>query len=138
MELGQTRDAIIAQHGQATEENHSKNTAVYRAAPWKVDVQYRDGIACRLTFSKIGSLTEAEIQSILAQNAGGSEWQEMETSNPKRTWQRTDFATAECDRTKPASITFMQIPAGHDVATAPALAENSPTPSDSPVCRLRD
>lgn len=133
MELGQTRDAIIAQHGQATEENHSKNTAVYRAAPWKVDVQYRDSIACRLTFSKIGWLTEAEIQSILAQNAGGSEWQEMETSNPKRTWQRTDFAMAECDRTKPASITFMQVPAGHDVATAPALAENSPTPSDSPA-----
>jgi restriction system protein len=129
MELGQTKDAIIAQHGPATEENHSKNTAVYRAAGWKVDVQYRDGVACRLIFSKIGWLTEQEIESILVQNAGGGEWKELETSSPKRSWQRTDFAAAECDRTKPACITFMQAPAGQDVATAPALAENSPTPS---------
>src|SRR5690349_4496161 len=51
MELGQTKESIVAQHGPATEENHSKNTAVYRSGPWKVDLQYHDGIACRLTFS---------------------------------------------------------------------------------------
>src|SRR4051794_3572221 len=53
MELGQTKDSIVAQHGPATEENHSKNTAVYRSGSWKVDLQFRDGIACRLTFSKV-------------------------------------------------------------------------------------
>jgi len=133
MELGQTKESIVAQHGPATEENHSKNTAVYRSGPWKVDLQYRDGIACRLTFSKIGRLTEAEIQSILAQNAAGAEWKELESNEAKRTWQRTDFAAAECDRVNPASITFIQAPTGSEASSKPALAENSPTPDGTPL-----
>ena len=128
MELGQTKDSILAQHGPATEENHSRNTAVYRSGPWKVDVQYCDGVACRLTFSKIGQLSDTEIESILAQNAGGAEWKETDTGNAKRTWQRTDFAAAECDRVKPALMNIMQAPPGHETATASALVENSPAP----------
>ena len=37
MELGQTKETIVAQHGRASEENHSRNTATYRRAGWKVD-----------------------------------------------------------------------------------------------------
>jgi hypothetical protein len=130
MELGQTRDSIAAQHGAATEENHSKNTAVYRAGPWKVDLEYRDGIACKLTFTRIGQLSEEEIQSILNQNAGGAQWRELGVAGNKRNWQRTDFATAECDRVKPRSITFAQAPPGHDGSSSTALveAESSPEP----------
>jgi restriction system protein len=64
------------------------------------------------------------------QNAGGSDWKEMETGNAKRTWQRTDFAAAECDRVNPASMTFVQAPPGSEAQSAPALAENSPTPAE--------
>lgn len=138
MELGQTREAIASQHGAATEENHSKNTAVYRAGPWKVDVQYCEGIACKLTFTRIGQLSEEEIQSILNQNAGGAEWRELEVAGDKRSWQRTDLATADCDRAKPRSITFAQAPPGHDSSSSTALVEEeeaSPEPQaqDSPV-----
>ncbi len=131
MELGQTKDAILAQHGPATEENHSKNTAVYRGGPWKVDLQYRDGVACQLTFTKIGQLTEGEIQSILTQNAGGADWREMETSGLRRNWQRTDFAAAECDRVSPRAITFVQAPPGETSSTASMMAETQafPTPA---------
>src|SRR5438067_1537349 len=121
MELGQTRESIAAQHGAATEENHSKHTAVYRAGPWKVDLEYRNGVACKVTFTRIGQLSEEEIQSILIQNAGGAEWHEMEGPGDKRTWQRTDFATAECDRVKPRSITFAQAAPGHETPSETAL-----------------
>jgi hypothetical protein len=133
MELGQTRDAILAQHGPATEENHSKNTAVYRAGPWKVDVEYREGIACRLTFTRIGQLSEVEIQSILTQNAGGAEWREVETNSPKRNWQRTDFAAAECDRVGPRSMTLMQAPPGAGISASPVMVEASSPPPPMPT-----
>jgi HJR/Mrr/RecB family endonuclease len=127
MELGQTKDAIRAQHGPATEENHSKNTAVYRAGIWKVDVEYKEGVACRLTFTRIGQLTEAEIQSILSQNAGGAEWHEMATTGAKRSWQRSDFAAAECDRMHPRSMTFVQAPPTAEISAPPAMVEAEPS-----------
>jgi HJR/Mrr/RecB family endonuclease len=129
MELGQSRDSITVQHGPATEENHSKNTAVYRAGPWKVDLEYRDDTACKLTFTRIGQLSEEEIQSILNQNAGGAEWRELEGIGPKRNWQRTDFATAECDRLKPRSIIFAQAAPGHETSSSTALVEAEPAPT---------
>lgn len=128
MELGQTKDAILAQHGPATEENHSKNTAVYRAGPWKVDIEYREGVACKLTFTRIGQLSEEEIQSILTQNAGGGEWREVETNTAKRSWQRTDFAGAECDRLKPRSVTLLQAPPAQEPSATPVLVEGQPSP----------
>ena len=127
MELGQSRDAVVAQHGRATEENHSKNTATYRRDGWKVDLQYRDDVACKITFSRVGELSDAEIQSILSQNAGGMEWHEEEGSAVKRTWQRTDFATAECKRLHPASITFLQTPPRAEQPVQQALVEGTPS-----------
>jgi restriction endonuclease len=125
MELGQTRDSVLAQHGKATEENHTRNTATYRRDGWKVDLQYRDDIACKVTFSRVGQLSDAEIQSILAQNAGGMEWEEEPGTATKRSWQRTDFATAECDRLHPASITFLQAPPRVEQPSQHALVEDN-------------
>ena len=127
MELGQTKDSILAQHGSATEENHSKNTAVYRAGAWKVDLEYRDNVACKLTFTRIGQLSEAEIQSVLTQNTSGAEWHEVATEGPRRGWQRTDLATAECDRVNPRSITFVQAPPEQETSAAPAMVEAQPS-----------
>lgn len=127
IELGQTRDAVVAQHGKATEENHSKNTATYRRGGWKVDLQYRDEVACRITFSRVGELSDPELQSILAQNAGGMEWQEEPGTSAKRSWQRTDFPTAECPRLRPASITFLQAPPRAEQPSQQALVEASPS-----------
>jgi hypothetical protein len=129
MELGQTRDSIVAQHGRATEENHSRNTATYRRDGWKVDLQYRDEVACKITFARVGELSDAEIQSILSQNAGGMEWHEEEGTEVKRNWQRTDFATAECKRTHPASITFLQTPPRAEQPSQQALVEGTPSPA---------
>lgn len=127
MELGQTRDSVVAQHGKATEENHSKNTATYRRDGWKVDLQYRDDVACRITFSRVGELSDAEIQTILSQNAAGMEWHEEEGKTATRNWQRTDFAMAECKRLHPASITFLQAPPRAEQPQQQALVEGAPS-----------
>ncbi len=136
MELGQSRDGILAQHGQAAEENHSKHTATYRQGGWRVDLQYCDDVACKLTFSKIGEISEGEIQSILSQNSGGMEWQEAAKEGGKRTWQRTDFASATCIGLHPGAITFSQAPPRAEQPAQEAMAEATPaldTPKeDSP------
>ena len=131
IELGQTRDAVVVQHGKATEENHSKNTATYRRGGWKVDLQYQNDVACRITFSRVGELTDPEIQSILSQNAGGMEWQEEPVTAAKRSWQRTDFAMAECPRLHPASITFLQAPPRAEVPPQQALVEGAPSQGEA-------
>jgi restriction system protein len=114
-QLGQTKEAIVASNGPAIEENHAKNTAVYRSGPWKIDIVYADGIAKKLTFTQTDSLTDDEIHSILANNANGAVWREIGLSGGTRMWQRSDLATAQCDRIKPHSISM----------TAPSLRPRS-------------
>ena len=70
--LGETQQAIVARHGAPIEENHAKGTAVYRRGPWKIDVTYADGVAKQLKVTKLNSLTEEEIHSVLATNADGA------------------------------------------------------------------
>ena len=119
----------MAQHGRATEENRSRKTAVYRSGPWKVDLEYCDGVACKVTFTRLGQLREEEIQAILIQNAGGATWRELPESGPQRIWQRDDFAQAECNRVKPRAITFRQaLPENEGAAPPAALVEANPSP----------
>lgn len=109
-QLGQTKEAIVASNGPAIEENHAKNTAVYRAGRWKFDIAYADGIAKKLTVTKTDSLTDEEIGSVLANNADGAVWREIGLSGATRMWQRSDLATAQCDRIKPRSISMTASP----------------------------
>ena len=118
-QLGQTKEAIVGQNGPAIEENHAKNTAVYRSGPWKTDIMYGDGIAKKLTVTKTDSLTDEETRSVLANNADGAIWREIGLNGGTRMWQRSDFATAQCERTKPRSISMTASPLRHR-STAPA------------------
>ncbi len=120
-QLGQTRETIVARDGPASEENHAKNTAVYRSGAWKFDIVYADGIARKLTVARTDSLTDDEIRSVLANNADGAIWREIGLSGATRMWQRSDFATAQCDRINPRSISMIASPLRRR-STAPALA----------------
>ncbi|MFN2477016.1 MAG: restriction endonuclease [Chthoniobacterales bacterium] len=110
IQVGQTRDAIVTQYGSPVEENHAKNTAIYRQGPWKVDVTYKDDSVLMLTFTKVDPLTEAEITSILAQNADVAPWQELNMGTTTRHWQGRDVATAQTDRINPRSIRVVDTP----------------------------
>lgn len=112
-QLGQTKEEIAAQNGPASEENHAKNTAVYRSGPWKIDIVYVDGFAKRLTITKTDSLTDDEIRLVLASNADGAVWREIGLSGGTRMWQRSDLATAQCDRIKPRSVSMTASPLRH-------------------------
>jgi hypothetical protein len=103
-QLGQTKETILAQNGPPIEENHAKNTAVYRKGPWKVDVTYGDDVAKVLTFTKIDPLTESDIRTILSRNALDGDWRELQMGTTTRHWQGSNFAIAQCDRVNPRSI----------------------------------
>ena len=108
-QLGQTKETIVAQSGPAIEENHTKNTAVYRNGPWKVEIVYADNIAKKLTVTKIDVLTEDEIRSVLANNTDEQSGANR-PSRGTRMWRRSDFATAQCDRINPRSISMTASP----------------------------
>jgi restriction system protein len=76
-------------------------------------------------------MTEAELESILAQNAGGMEWHEEAGTTAKRNWQRTDFAIAECDRLRPASIAFLQAPPHLEQPAQQALVDATVAPGEA-------
>ena len=109
-QLGQTKEAIIARNGPAIEEDHNKNTAIYRSGPWKIDIVYANDIAKKLTVTKTDSLTDGEIRSVLENNAEGAVWHEIGLNGGTRMWQRSDLATAQCDRINPRSISMTASP----------------------------
>ena len=125
--LGQTREQILAENGPATEENHSKGTAVYRRGPLKIDIVYKGGIASSLVVTALDGLNEPLIARILASNGSGT-WREMQISGPTRIWQNSSFAQAKCDRVNPRSISLSSgfrsaIPAANQAARPP-IAQN--------------
>lgn len=130
IQVGQTRETIVAQHGPPAEENHAKHTAVYRQGLWKVDVTYDGDVARTLTFTKTDILTEEEITAVLSQNSAAGSWHELTVSGSMRLWQGTDFAQAKCERLKPRSISVYRgviFPTRTPGAsTAPPLRPNVP------------
>lgn len=104
--IGQTRDAIVAEHGKAAEENHSKGTAVYRRAGLKIDISYKGDAASRLVVTALDTLNDQGIAAILAAHGSSGTWKELQISGSSRIWQASDLASASCDRVKPRSVTF--------------------------------
>lgn len=104
--VGQTREAIIAELGQAAEEDHGKGTAVYRRAGFKIDISYKGATASKVFVTALDSLTEEGIAAILAAHGSSGAWKELQISGSSRIWQGSDLATASCDRLKPRGITF--------------------------------
>ena len=105
-QVGQTREAIIAENGQATEENRSNGTAVYRRAGLKVDVSYKGNAASKVVVTALDTLNGEGIATILAAHGSSGTWKELQISGSSRIWQASDLATATCDRVKPRSVTF--------------------------------
>lgn len=102
IQVGQTRDSVVAQYGAPAEANHGKGTAIYRQGLWKVDVTYGDDASIKqLIFTKTDPLSEQEITSLLAQNTEGAPWREANIGGPTRLFQGQGGAMARCDRQNP-------------------------------------
>ena len=109
-QLGQSKDAIVAHFGRPAEESPTKRRAIYRTGAWQSEIVYVEGIAKLVTVSKGGALTDNEIAALLARNADGALWHELEIGGATRVWQRTDLALARCDRAEPRAVEMTDSP----------------------------
>ncbi|MGI8436762.1 MAG: restriction endonuclease [Chthoniobacterales bacterium] len=117
--LGQTRQALVAESGAATEENHSKGTAIYRHESLKIEVTYKNDIAQQLVVTALDPLPDDAIRGILQLNTAGGTWKELQSGGPVRVWQRSDLAQARCARFKPRAVTLVDAPFHPPAISAP-------------------
>jgi restriction system protein len=107
LQLGETKEELLAKHGAPGAEDHAKNLAVYFWEGWSAQLEFKDNVVRKITFRRNYYLQDAEITSLLDSNGGASRWRE--TSGPNATarqWSRDDGATATCARVHPLSIVF--------------------------------
>lgn len=90
VEIGQTRDEIIARHGPPPLGNHQTHTAIYRWDLWKLEIQFHHGVAQKLSYTKADPITDGDREAIFTENGGKAAWKPL---NPKL-WMRSDGATA--------------------------------------------
>jgi len=107
LQLGETREQLVARHGAPGAEDHGRNLAAYFWEGWSAQLEFKDNVVRKLTYRRNWYLQEAEITSLLDSNGGASHWHE--TSGPNdlaRQWARDDGASATCARVRPVSIVF--------------------------------
>ena len=107
LQLGETREQLLARHGAPGAEDHGRNLAAYFWEGWSAQLEFQGNVVRKLTYRRNWYLQEAEITSLLDSNGGSGRWRE--TSGPNdlaRQWTRDDGASATCARVRPVSIVF--------------------------------
>ena len=105
VQLGQTMEELVAESGQATSEDHARQTAQYRWHLWKIDVQFKNEKISALTYTKTDSLIETEIQKILNARSNGRKWSTVGSAGMTiRNWMRSDYAMAIYDPKFPRTL----------------------------------
>jgi len=138
--LGQTKEQVVAESGLASEENHSKSTAVYRHKWLRIEVTYDNGIARRLVCTSLDPLSDDQIREILKLNAAGGSWHELNVSGAVRLWQGANFAQAKCDRLNPRVLTLyggVSFPSAPPVVTTPPVAALVVKSTGAPIAPQR-
>lgn len=90
VEIGQTRQEIIARHGAPPLGDTPRGIAIYRWDVWRLEIQFVDETARKLTYTKTDPLSDTDIQSILTENGGFSAWRHV----TDRIWCRPDGCSA--------------------------------------------
>jgi restriction system protein len=107
MQLGETKEHLLAQHGAPGAEDHARNLAAYFWEGWSAQLEFEGNVVRKLTYRRNWYLQESEITSLLESNGGASHWREISDSKAlARQWTRDDGASATCARTRPLSIVF--------------------------------
>ena len=74
---------------------------------WSAQAEFKDGVACRLTYRRNSYLGDGEIQSLLQANGGVTRWRETTARGAKaRLWYRDDGANAQCAADRPTGMVF--------------------------------
>lgn len=107
LQLGETREQLLARHGAPGAEDHARNLAVYFWEGWSAQIEFQGNVVRKLTYRRNYYLQESEIASLLDSNGGASHWRETSTPDGlARQWTRDDGASATCGRVRPVSIVF--------------------------------
>lgn len=107
LQLGETKEELLAKHGAPGAEDHAKNLAVYFWEGWSAQLEFKDKVVQKITYRRNYYLQDAEITSLLDSNGGASRWKETSGPNANaREWTRDDGAQATCGRVRSQSIVF--------------------------------
>ncbi|MEZ0255739.1 MAG: restriction endonuclease [Chthoniobacter sp.] len=120
LQLGETKEELLAKHGAPGAEDHAKNLAVYFWEGWSAQLEFKDNVVRKITYRRNWYLQDAEIASLLDANGGAKRWRE--TSGPNsaaREWTRDDGAKATSGRVRSQSIVFQ-------IASLAALYQEGP------------
>jgi len=159
LELGETREQLLARHGAPGAEDHGRNVAMYFWDGWSAQVEFQQNAIGKLTYRRNWYLGDAEVNALLQANGGANRWREVVASiGQNRQWARDDGAMATCLRERPLSMVFQSAslaaaapaeprviipatpsPAFANAPTFPKLLGTEPEPelpvADSPTVR---
>ena len=152
LQLGETKEALVARHGAPGVEDHARNLAMYFWDGWSAQLEFQGNNVRKIAYRRNWYLQDEEIASLLEANGGAGRWVEISAAKDKtRIWARDDGAAAACPRYRPLSIVFetdstgspsganAAAPAGQSPATnqpaagAPATGSGQNAPPSAPV-----
>lgn len=130
VEIGQTRQEIVARHGTPPLGDTPRGIAVYWWDVWKLEIEFVDDSARKLTYTKTDRITDSDIVSILFENGGNESWRQI---NP-RLWFRADGAMATLDGSNSRTLVLRGVHRFvRPTAVASSSPESSPLPERSPT-----
>ena len=133
LQLGETREQLLARHGAPGAEDHARNLAAYFWEGWSAQLEFENNVVRKLTYRRNWYLQDTEITSLLESNGGASHWRETSTPDaPARQWGRDDGASATCARTHPLSIVFQAAGLAATYQRGPKIVVPA-TPDPSPA-----
>ena len=107
LQLGETKEALVARHGAPGVEDHARNLAMYFWDGWSAQLEFQGNNVSKITYRRSWYLQDEEIAALLEANGGGARWLEISESKDKtRLWARDDGAAASCPRYRPLNIVF--------------------------------
>jgi len=123
LELGESREQLLARHGAPGAEDRARNMAMYFWDGWSAQVEFQQNTIGKLTYRRNWYLGDAEVNSLLQANGGAGRWREVLAANGQsRQWARDDGAIATCLRVRPLSMVFQSASVAA-AAVAAAAAE---------------
>jgi len=140
LQLGETREQLVARHGPPSDEDHARNLAMYFWDGWSATLEFHGATVGKIIYRRDWYLQEAEIASLLEANGGAAHWSEISGPTDKnRLWARDDGAAASCSRFRPLTIVFengldaADLPVTPKVAAPPAVSPATSTTANSPA-----
>lgn len=131
LQLGETKEQLLARHGQPGAEDHAKHIAVYFWEGWSAQIEFGGNVVRKITYRRNYYLQDAEITSLLNSNGGSGHWRETSTADGlARQWSRDDGASATCPRVRPTNIVFQATGLAAAYQQGPkVVAPGTPNPS---------